>query len=99
MSSVLDVNSNPKNPVIGSRSFGSSPQLVAGLGRAYALGLETSGVLSVAKHFPGHGDTSEDSHKTLPTVTASRERMQELELAPFRTLRWDHDGSPARPSL
>lgn len=82
---VLDVNSNPKNPVIGSRSFGSSPQLVAGLGRAYALGLETSGVLSVAKHFPGHGDTSEDSHKTLPTVTASRERMQEIELAPFRT--------------
>ena len=81
---VLDVNSNPKNPVIGSRSFGSSVRVVSELGRMYSIGLETNGVLSVAKHFPGHGDTSEDSHKTLPTVSATKERMQEMELAPFR---------------
>ncbi len=82
---VVDVNSNPKNPVIGSRSFGDTPQRVIDCVLAYGRGLEQGGVLSVAKHFPGHGDTSEDSHKTLPLVSASRERMQRLELAPFRS--------------
>ena len=82
---VVDVNSNPENPVIGSRSFGDTPQRVIDCALAYGRGLEQSGVLSVAKHFPGHGDTSEDSHKTLPLVSASRERMQRLELAPFRS--------------
>ena len=82
---VVDVNSNPKNPVIGSRSFGDTPQRVIDCALAYGRGLEQGGVLSVAKHFPGHGDTSEDSHKTLPLVSASRERMQHLELAPFRS--------------
>ena len=84
---VVDVNINPKNPVIGTRSFGDSPELVARCAVAYGQGLEEGGVLSVAKHFPGHGDTSEDSHKTLPTVSASRERMQRVELYPFRAYR------------
>lgn len=82
---VVDVNSNPKNPVIGTRSFGDTPQRVIDCALAYGRGLERGGILSVAKHFPGHGDTSEDSHKTLPLVSASRERMQRLELAPFRS--------------
>lgn len=60
---TVDVNINPLNPVIGSRSFGSTPSVVSQLSEAYALGLEDGGVLSVAKHFPGHGDTSEDSPK------------------------------------
>lgn len=82
---VVDVNSNPKNPVIGTRSFGTTVERVVESALAYGRGLEGGGVLSVAKHFPGHGDTSEDSHKTLPLVAASRERMQRLELAPFRS--------------
>ncbi|WP_455108433.1 glycoside hydrolase family 3 protein [Porphyromonas sp.] len=82
---VLDVNSNPHNPVIGTRSFGSTVEEVKRGALAYARGLESGGVLSVAKHFPGHGDTSEDSHKTLPSVNASKARMETLELAPFRS--------------
>lgn len=81
---VVDVNSNPKNPVIGTRSFGTTAERVAACALAYGRGLERGGILSVAKHFPGHGDTSEDSHKTLPTVSASRERIDRLELYPFR---------------
>ena len=84
---VVDVNINPKNPVIGTRSFGDNPELVARCAVAYGEGLESGGVLSVAKHFPGHGDTSEDSHKTLPTVAATRERMQRVELYPFASYR------------
>ena len=81
---TIDVNINPLNPVIGSRSFGSTPSVVSQLSEAYALGLEDGGVLSVAKHFPGHGDTSEDSHKTLPIVQATRKRLELVELAPFK---------------
>lgn len=81
---TVDVNINPLNPVIGSRSFGSTPSFVSQLSEAYALGLEDGGVLSVAKHFPGHGDTSEDSHKTLPIVQATRKRLELVELAPFK---------------
>lgn len=81
---TVDVNINPLNPVIGSRSFGSTPSVVSQLSEAYALGLEDGGVLSVAKHFPGHGDTSEDSHKTLPIVQATRKRLELIELAPFK---------------
>ena len=81
---TVDVNINPLNPVIGSRSFGSTPSTVSQLSEAYALGLEDGGVLSVAKHFPGHGDTSEDSHKTLPIVQATRKRLELVELAPFK---------------
>ncbi|NLH29997.1 MAG: glycoside hydrolase, partial [Bacteroidales bacterium] len=81
---AIDVNSNPQNPVIGTRAFGSDPENVARKGIAYAKGLEDNGVLAVAKHFPGHGDTSEDSHKTLPTINHSSERLNEVELMPFR---------------
>lgn len=80
----VDVHSNPSNPVIGTRSFGENSQNVAKQGIAYAKGLEEGGVMAVAKHFPGHGDTSEDSHKTLPMVPHSRERLDTVELYPFR---------------
>lgn len=79
-----DVNSNPRNPVIGYRSFGEDPRRVAEATVAYGRGLESGGVLSVAKHFPGHGDTSSDSHKTLPTVSHSADRMDETDLVPFK---------------
>ncbi|MDR1516619.1 MAG: serine hydrolase, partial [Dysgonamonadaceae bacterium] len=79
----LDVNSNPDNPVIGSRSFGENPQNVAGKGIAFSRGLEEGGVMSVAKHFPGHGDTADDSHKTLPTINHPLERLDSVELYPF----------------
>lgn len=82
---TVDVNINPRNPVIGSRSFGGDAETVAQMSLAYAMGLEDGGVLSVAKHFPGHGDTSEDSHKTLPLVSANRKRLNDVELAPFRS--------------
>ena len=81
---VLDVNSNPKNPVIGYRSFGEDPKRVAAAGIAYSQGLEGGGVLSVAKHFPGHGDTSTDSHKTLPTVDHTVDQLEATDLLPFR---------------
>lgn len=81
---VLDVNSNPANPVIGTRSLGSDPELVIRLGLAYSKGLEDNGMLSTAKHFPGHGDTSTDSHKTLPVITRSRAELEKVELPPFR---------------
>ena len=81
---VADVNNNPLNPVIGTRSFGSDPQQVAKLVLAYGQGLESQGVLSVAKHFPGHGDTEVDSHKALPVITHDRTRLEQVELYPFR---------------
>ena len=71
---VADVNINPKNPVINTRSFGESPANVADKVIAYARGLEEGGVLSVSKHFPGHGDTDVDSHHSLPKLTFSRAR-------------------------
>lgn len=80
---VMDVNSNPNNPVIGDRAFGECPTNVAIKGVAYARGLEDGGVMAVAKHFPGHGDTAEDSHKTLPSIRHNRERLKKIELFPF----------------
>ncbi len=80
---VLDVNNNPNNPVIGTRSFGEKPQLVSEKGIAYARGLENTGVMAVGKHFPGHGDTSEDSHKTLPVIPHTQAHLDEVELYPF----------------
>lgn len=80
----IDVNSNPNNPVIGTRAFGDSPKRVAELGIAYARGLESRNVISVGKHFPGHGDTEEDSHNTLANVKGNRERLDKVELFPFR---------------
>ena len=81
---VLDINSNPRNPVIGKRSFGESLKNVSSKAIAYAKGLESVGVMAVAKHFPGHGDTSEDSHKTLPLVPHSKERLMSTEIPPFK---------------
>lgn len=81
---VADVNINPKNPVINTRSFGESPVNVAHKVIAYAKGLEAGGVLSVSKHFPGHGDTDVDSHKALPVLPFTRERMDSIELYPFK---------------
>ncbi len=81
---VVDVNNNPQNPVIDRRSFGESPELVSRLGVAYIRGLQHNGVLATAKHFPGHGDTTVDSHFDLPTVNHDRERIHALELQPFR---------------
>lgn len=81
---VMDINTNPRNPVIGVRAYGDSPMLVSQLGTAYIRGLQANGVLATAKHFPGHGDTHVDSHKKLPTVGHDEERMNAVELAPFR---------------
>ena len=81
---VLDVDSNPDNPIIGDRSFASRPDIVASLAVAFARGLEQSGVLSCGKHFPGHGDTSVDSHLGLPVVHHPRARLDAVELVPFR---------------
>ncbi|KUL53319.1 sugar hydrolase [Streptomyces sp. NRRL F-4489] len=79
-----DVNSNPGNPVIGVRSFGADPHLVARHTAAYIDGLQSAGVAACAKHFPGHGDTAVDSHHDLPRVTADLATLQERELVPFR---------------
>ena len=81
---VLDVDSNPDNPVIGDRSFSRDPKKVGTLGAAFAEGLESAGVLACGKHFPGHGDTDRDSHLDLPIVRQSRERLEAVELVPFR---------------
>jgi beta-N-acetylhexosaminidase len=81
---VADVNSNPDNPVIGVRSFGSDPALVARHVAAYVEGLHDAGVGACAKHFPGHGDTHEDSHLALPRVEASLDELWTRELVPFR---------------
>lgn len=81
---VADVDNNPLNPVINTRSFGGDPLNVAGKVVAYSQGLEDGGVLAVCKHFPGHGDTNVDSHKALPVLNFTRERLDSLELYPFR---------------
>ncbi len=81
---VADVNINPNNPVINTRSFGENPVQVSDKVIAYASGLEGGGVLSVCKHFPGHGDTDVDSHKTLPVLPFTRERLDSVELYPFK---------------
>ena len=81
---VADVNINPNNPVINTRSFGEDPVQVADKVIAYASGLEGGGVLSVCKHFPGHGDTDTDSHKALPVLPFTRERLDSVELYPFK---------------
>ncbi|WP_421802949.1 glycoside hydrolase family 3 N-terminal domain-containing protein [Flagellimonas sp.] len=80
----LDVNNNPKNPIIGNRSFGGDPKNVAQKGRAFVRGMEKAGVLSSGKHFPGHGDTATDSHKYLPIINSSVGRLDSIELYPFK---------------
>ena len=81
---VVDVNSNAANPVIGMRSFGENPTMVGEKGVAYAQGMQSKGLITSMKHFPGHGNTASDSHMTLPTVTRTMEEVQDIELAPFR---------------
>ena len=84
MAPVLDVNSNPDNPVIGDRAYGDDPQRVCAFGMAVMAGLRDNGVMPCGKHFPGHGDTMTDSHHVLPVVGADRARLNAVELAPFR---------------
>lgn len=83
---VCDVNTNPDNPVIGFRAFGDNVQKVSDFASAYAKGLHSEGIGACAKHFPGHGDTSVDSHKGLPVVNHDRARLDSVELAPFKRM-------------
>ena len=83
---VIDINSNPKNPIINNRSFGESVRNVSSLGLAYMQGLQENNILACAKHFPGHGDTDKDSHKTLPIIRHSKYRLKKVELKPFEHL-------------
>ncbi|HEX9050828.1 MAG TPA: beta-N-acetylhexosaminidase [Anaeromyxobacter sp.] len=83
---VVDVDTNPANPVIGDRAFSRDPEAVGRLGAALARGLQSAGVAACAKHFPGHGDTSQDSHLDLPHLPHALERLERVELAPFRAL-------------
>src|SRR5574341_1286186 len=83
-SMARDVNNNPENPVINTRSFGEAPGLVAEFTKAFIEGAQAAGAMACAKHFPGHGDTATDSHIGLPVVDVSRDRLEKLELVPFR---------------
>jgi beta-glucosidase-like glycosyl hydrolase len=83
---VVDINTNPKNPIIGNRSFGEEKEAVTKRSIAFMEGMQSAGVLANAKHFPGHGDTSADSHKTLPTINFSAKRIDSLELYPYKKL-------------
>ena len=83
---VVDVNNNPKNPVINYRSFGSDPARVASKGIAYMKGLQAESIIPTAKHFPGHGDTQTDSHLALPQIKHDVERLDAVELRPFKEL-------------
>ncbi|MCR5445252.1 MAG: serine hydrolase [Bacteroidales bacterium] len=83
---VVDINSNPNNPVIGTRSFGTDRERVSQLGIMYALGLQSQGVMAVAKHYPGHGDTDADSHLELPVINHSLEYIDTVDLYPFKRM-------------
>ena len=83
---VVDINTNPNNPIIGNRSFGEKKEAVTSRSLAFMEGMQGAGVLANAKHFPGHGDTDSDSHKTLPTINFSKERIDSLELYPYKSL-------------
>ncbi len=96
---VLDVNNNPRNPVIAERSFSEDPLEVARLAGAWMRGSLREGVACCVKHFPGHGDTSVDSHHALPTVDKSVAELEALELVPFRALAHAHADTPAAPSV
>ena len=92
---VADVHTRPENPVIGDRAFASEPSVVARCAAAWAEGLTAGGLLACAKHFPGHGDTTTDSHFALPRVDRAREALEEIELLPFRALATN----PAVPAM
>lgn len=83
---VVDINSNPKNPIIGTRSFGDQPEVVISLGEKMIDGFHETGILTTLKHFPGHGDVTVDSHTSLPKVDKSLEELEKVELAPFAAL-------------
>ncbi|MDN5212543.1 glycoside hydrolase family 3 N-terminal domain-containing protein [Fulvivirgaceae bacterium BMA12] len=83
---VLDINSNPNNPVIGLRSFGEDKREVAEKGKAFMQGLQDNGIIANAKHFPGHGDTDKDSHYSLPVINHDLRRLHKMELYPFKSL-------------
>ncbi|MEW5675330.1 glycoside hydrolase family 3 N-terminal domain-containing protein [Flavobacterium enshiense] len=83
---VLDINTNPLNPIIGNRSFGENKENVTERALALMKGIQSEGVFATGKHFPGHGDTATDSHHTLPTVSFSKDRLDEVELYPYRKL-------------
>ena len=83
---VVDVNNNPLNPVINVRSFGENPDNVAQKGIMYMQGMQDAGIIATAKHFPGHGDTDKDSHYTLPLINHNRERLDSVELYPFKKI-------------
>jgi beta-glucosidase-like glycosyl hydrolase len=83
---VVDINTNPKNPIIGNRSFGEDTDNVTQKTIAFTKGMQSAGILANAKHFPGHGDTDTDSHKTLPTITFSKNRIDSIELYPYKRL-------------
>ena len=83
---VVDINTNPANPIIGNRSFGETKDLVTEKSLAFLEGMQSEGVLGSAKHFPGHGDTDKDSHKTLPSITFDEKRIDNIELFPYRKL-------------
>ena len=83
---VVDINTNPQNPIIGNRSFGEDKIYVTQKALAFMRGMQSAGVLANAKHFPGHGDTDKDSHKTLPTINFDKKRIEEVELFPYNEL-------------
>jgi len=83
---VADINTNPNNPIIGNRSFGETKDIVISHSVALMQGMHEAGILSSAKHFPGHGDTEQDSHKTLPSINFSEKRIRDIELKPFKAL-------------
>jgi len=85
-SPVVDINTNPKNPIIGNRSFGEDRDNVTEKALSYMRGIQSVGILANAKHFPGHGDTEKDSHKTLPTISFSKKRIDSIELYPYKRL-------------
>jgi len=83
---VVDINTNPKNPIIGNRSFGEDKENVTQKALAFMKGMQSAGIIANAKHFPGHGDTETDSHKTLPTIHFTKERIDSVELYPYKRL-------------
>ena len=85
-SPVVDINTNPNNPIIGNRSFGEDRDNVTNKALAYMRGMQSTGILANAKHFPGHGDTDLDSHKILPTISFTKKRLDSIELHPYKRL-------------
>ena len=82
---VVDVNNNPNNPIINTRSYGEDPQLVSRMAAAHIRGIQQNGMIATAKHFPGHGDTGTDSHVNLPIITVDKSRAEKVELPPYQT--------------